>query len=588
MAGKAKGFYRIRMIGIGLLLMCTVSSVTTMGQKNTIDFSKVPSEWVWKKGLVEGQWQRWESYRKEVQRAIPNLPPALEVTYLIAFGEKPAMWGTKARHYEVTLKIKSKVYNSHKKQLEVEGETGCWVYAQANSLTGGAIRLPGMADKIRYKFTPDKDEIMYVCNLETETDAWGNKVLYASTASEKIQMGHYFTVNKGLPVRRLSWKEFAQTYYQYTTAIYNDAIRRNKGTATGEGNIKELNQLQQKLNQWYADMQKASELDQPAVIERSFDQVDPKRLSGIKGYNVWVNDPAFFDSTKHPDEPQFIILKPRPQLGDPSKEAFIGHYLRNMNMDVVARLAGEKPKKPGGANTILSSLETAKTETAGITAKYNRSFNFTTGTTGSWPAEWYGNKNAAITDHQNSKWLGLSSAGYAYPKQLGKIEDGFELAFDLEWNKDISYYTAPFALTIAQVPYDQVAQQFTTTDRNINYNSFYDDVTAGFHRITLYFDPHFNYAGELEVVVSNETGVKLASQKFSLPHFYKEKNSHRIRIGRKNGKLWVMDNDQTITEQDIAFPSNLAYNAFVFSRYTGNNDGEKDIYYLNNISVRYK
>lgn len=588
MAVNAKGSIGIRLAGLVLLVLCYVWPVSTMAQKSAIDFSKVPSEWVWSRGKVEGQWQRWETYRKEVQRAIPNLPPALEVTYLIAFGEKPGMWGTKARHYEVTLKIKSKVYNSHKKQLEVEGETGCWVYAQANTLTGSAIRLPGIADKIRYKFTADKDEIMYMCNLDTETDALGNKVLYASTAREKIQMGHYFTVNKGLPVRRLSWKEFAQTYYQYMTASYNDAIRRNKGTATGEENIKALHQLQQKLNQWYADMQKTSVLDQPAVIETTFDQVDPKRLSGIKGYNVWVNNPAFFDSTKHPDEPQFIILKPRPQLGDSSKEAFIAQYLRNMNMDVVARLAGEKPRKPGGANTILSSLETAKTETADITAKNNRSFNFTTGTTGSWPAEWYGNKTAAVTDHQNTKWLGFSSAGYAYPKQLGKIEDGFELGFDLEWNKDISYYTARFAVTLAEVPYDQVAQQFITTDRNINYDSFYDDVTSGFHRITIYFDPHFNYAGELEVVVSNQMGVKLSSKKITLPNFYTEKNTHRIRIGRKNGKLWVMDNDQIITQLDIDFPANVAYNAFVFSRYRGNNDGEKDIYYLNNISVRYK
>jgi hypothetical protein len=588
MAGHSTNRTSVNLKGIFLLILCSIVSVAVVAQSQAIDFSKVPSEWVWKKGKVDGQWLRWEPYRKELQRAIPNLPPALEVTQLVFYGDQPGMFGTKARYYDMVLKIKKKVYNSFKKQIEVEGETGCWIYAQVNTLTGLSLSIPGMVDQIRYKYQPDKDELMFVCNLSTETDANGNRVLYASTAATKIQMGHYFTTNKGLPVRQLSWKEFAQNYYRHISAIYADAIRRNKGTTNGEERIKELSQLQKELDQWHAEMMKSPLLDKPAKIESTFDKVDPKKLDVPNGYNIWVNNPAFFDSTKHPDYPQFIILKPRPQLGDASKEAFIDQYMRNMNIDVIAQLAGEKAKKPGGINSLSSSLGTAKNETAGMLSKKERSFDFATGTIGNWPQEWSGNKPWVITAYKNKNWLGLSRAGYGYPKQLGKIEDGFELGFDLEWNKEISYYTGRFAVTLAEVPYDQIAQEFTNTDRNINYNSFYDDVSAGFHRMILYFDPHFNDAGQLEVVISNSAGIKVLSKKVLLPNFYKDKNIHRLRIGRKDGKLWIMDNDLLIEGLDIEFPKNVNYTAFAFSRYRSNNDGEKDIYYLNNISLRYK
>jgi hypothetical protein len=574
---------------MGLVALLSIFYLQVAAQvSKAVDLNKVPPVWIWKKSKVENQGNIWEPYRKELQRIFQPLPDGIHSSYLFLYGDRPAMPGISARWYTVTLMLKKFEYSPQTKLIKQEGETGCWIYCQVNTITNdGGVVLPGLVDGLRMKNTENQ---VFVCNLRTELDAAGNKVLYASSRGVDNQLiGHYFSYNQQLPIRQVTKKELFDMYQVYMEKTLEDAIDRHKKSNSGLEYIPGLQKQIDELNRWHTEQMRRKDLSTPAVVENIFLNIDPKKLDVKEGFHVWTDDARFFDSTKHRDQPQFVILRIRRQDADLPKKQFVDRYSDALNLDIIARLAGDQLKRPGGINSITNSLETSKKETAAGLAAGAQSHAFAKDAPGNFPGGWLGTKNIQVQDYQGGRWLALNKPGYWYPKQFGKpLQDGFQLNCALEWNKTFSYYSGVFAITLAELPYDQVLQGFKTSDRGIVYESFYDQYTPGFHRIVLRLDPHFNDGGQLEVLVNAPSGQTLLSKKFLLPKFFREKNSHRLQVGRQGNTLWVKDNDELIAELDNAFQPNVSYNAYVFSRYKVNNDGENDTYFLNDISVRYK
>jgi hypothetical protein len=304
---------------------------------------------------------------------------------------------------------------------------------------------------------------------------------------------------------------------------------------------------------------------------------------------VWTDDPSFFDKTKPQDVPQFLFLKIRRQDSDLPKKLFMDRFFEAFNLDILCKMVGEPIKKPGNSNTLTASLTTAKTETKKEQDKKGPlQINFDQEISGSFPKRWYGMKNVAVQEYGNSKWLALNKAGYWYPRQFNKkMEDGFTLSFNLEWNKNISYYSGLFAVTLADMEYDNIIEGFKTAGNEADYYSFYDGYAVNFNRIILYFDPYFNNGGQLQIMVMDRAGTALLNQKILLPFFYKENNQHRLTVTRKGKQLIVQDNGTAIATIDGVFSSSVSYNAYFFSRYRANNEATSDTYYLNNIEVNY-
>ncbi|MBX9784126.1 MAG: hypothetical protein K2X48_12625 [Chitinophagaceae bacterium] len=591
-----------------LSVLCTTAQI-----RNAVDLDKVPPQWVWQKKGNANQWAITNPIQKELQRIFQPLPDGIYATFSISAGDDPAMGAGTPKSYGPYLMLKKYEYVSSLKKIQQEGETGCWIYFQTNTLNGLHWFLPGrMAD---FGFNGGNFQL-YVCNLKVETDANGNRVLYTSSyGQENVMAGYCFSANNKLPVRRLTRKELFTSYKLYMDKFYDDWIaqyeksipanEKRYNTLTAEQkkeenywpdviqrNKKELSEFKEKkveLAKWYSSKMQSANLDVPAVVERLRGNMEIEKLDVKEGFNVWMDDPSFFDKAKSADAPQFIFLQVRRQDDQLPKKLFVDRFSDAFNLDVLCKMVGETAKKPSGFNTMTASLTTAKTETKNQQEKEGPvSINFQKDAAGSFPAGWNGMKNISVQDCNNSKWLTLSKAGYWYPKQFNKpIEDGFTLSFNAEWNKEISYYSGLFAVTLAEMPYDNVMQGFKTEGNQSDYSSLYDSYAAEFNRITLRFDPYFNDGGQLQVTVYDKRNVAVLDQKVLLPQFFREKNKHQLQISREGNKLIVKDNGTLAGEFDNVFTGAVRYNAYIFSRYRSGNEEETDMYYLNNVQVKY-
>jgi hypothetical protein len=577
----------------------------------TIDMDRYPSKLVIESGSSPNQWKELDPIRREHDRIFPVLPEGLHLTSYNAHGVAGAAGPGTPRDYRGTIMVKVFVYNPLRKIVEPEGETGCWIYFNVNSVTAF---LPGRVDKIMYD--GNSDDYLFACNLKTEKDASGNKILYTSAyGKDYTPEGWYFSYNQELPVRQISRKELFTAFYIYTTRNREERIKKYEtkiekdqryyDTLSAEGKKQEtywpellarerkdlatIRDENARMKTWYDQQMKRTDLDQPAVVENLFDNIAVEKLDTKTGYNVWRNNPAFYDSAKPKDKPQFIFLKIRPQLGSVPKENYITQFREKFNLDVLARMVGDRSsQQQGRLNTIeIGNEEKTETKTA-KSSPFLMKMNFEKDMPGSPPAQWRGMQNNLVVDYLDSKWLGLSKPGYCYPRQFNKnISNGFELSFQLEWNKEISYYTGEFLVSFASLPYDNALQAFRVNDATMNLNSFYDGYVAGFDHLMLRFDPHFNNGGSLQVIGRDKLNTRLLDKRILLPDFFKEKNSHQLNISRNGNSLLVTDNGKLIADIPNAFAPEVNYNAYVFSKYKSNNGEPTDTYYLNNVEVKY-
>lgn len=596
----------------------------TIAQHPCKDFDvlNVPGKWKWKyQGInrpVSVQlWSILDPISKEFQRIMPQVPDGIIAHSLMTGGDAGTFYGLSNgpqyyHHYFMMKKYECAMKPGPVAQPE--GTTGCWIYFDVNNHKGYGVKLPGQSD-VMY----DEHRYLYLTNAWLEKDANSNQVLY--TSSEKgvvVKQGFVFTEKDRFPCKKITRKELYNCYKLFHEKRVNklinefeeivkkndreynsltpaqkkeqnywpDIIKRDKGVLEGYKNEKE------KIERWYATVMQQSNLMDTAYAQQIvYWAFEPEKLNAKpgEGYPVWVDDIDFYDRNKPVNQPQYIFLHYRRQDDILPKKNFMDKFCNEFNLDVLYKMLGLPVKKPGGINTIASSLNNAK-ENSKTQQQNNKLVNFSLDNTvaGQFPTGWYGIKNITLQPYQGSKWLAIDKDGYWYPLQYNKeIKDGFDLSFDVTWDKDISYYSGLFTITLGDIEYDNAAERYRDNNQNI-YRSLYDGYDARFNRVILWFDPYWNNGGQLTVYSYCAGGVLAFNKQVVLPDFYRDKNKHQLTIQRKGNSLLITDNGKIIADFDKVFLDGARYNLYTFSRYNGNkSDNMNDVFFLNNIKSAY-
>lgn len=591
------------------------SGIQSQVNCSQVDLNNHPGQWVWAKAGYGSQWQYCDPIRKELQRIIPTALPGLHATNSIAFGQdRTFFFSPSPKFYECYLMLRKyeclKSYN----KIQPEGETGCWAYFVMNSIESVNASLPGFENLL----TADNSFFKtHTANFWFETDAAGNRILYSSTSPGKKNVeGYFFSGRPGMPIRKLSKKELYQAYkihhdkrlneqiVKFEKLVASDEKSYNAQKASGKNDgtnwadilrqdqdyLDKYAAEKKNLNNWYSRVMGQPGLDQPAMIQRiDINFFKPELLEAASdGLPVWVDNPAFFDMKKPVDEPQSIFLWARRQDSDVPKKKFMDIFYGQFNLDVLCRMTGEAPKKPNGINTLSGSETglklTTQTEQQQTGAQH---FGFENSTAGQFPKGWRGMTNANVQSVENKNQLTISQNGYWYPRQFNKeIKDGFSLAFDLSWPKDITYYSGLFTLTLSEIPYDNAAETYDTETNQRRYGTFYDTYTGNFNRIVCWFDPNWNNAGTLTVYSYDKNENLVINKRISLPGFFKEKNAHHVEMNRRGNALVVIIDGKKEAEIESVFQPQAKYNLYTFSRYKGSDD-KTDLFFLGGIDVKY-
>ncbi|MCX6316302.1 MAG: hypothetical protein NTW29_03370 [Bacteroidetes bacterium] len=592
---------------------------------NTLDINKVPGKWIWQATapsfqdqIPATQWKVGEPIRKELQRILPVAPDGIYATNSIAFPKGKAFWHSPSpAAYECYLMVKGyeclKGYNI----LQPEGATGCWMYVAINTLDG--VKFPLPCDGTSIKYHAYESDIR-ITNIEVQTDAAGNKIIYSQYKPD-IQRRHcyFFSGRKGLPWRKLTNKELFLTYKLYFEKQFADEIpKREKLVAdyektynsltpaekekkdyrwqqleSGRNLLNNLKRDREKLVIWYKAASNHPALNDTAYVTKvnayEFSPDDLEATPG-NGYNVWVDNLDYFDKTKPRDEAQCIAFYVIRQDDVLPKKNFMDIFFSQFNLDVLAKMTGESAKKPNGINSMDAAL-TANKETTNaaqaVTGPVRISFDQTTD--GAFPTGWFGMKNIGVQSNGSNKWMAMTKDGYWYPRQYNKeIKNNFSLGFDLQWNSDIAYNSGSFTVTLGEIEYDKVSERYKLDDNQAMYWSLYDSYVGNFNRVVLWFDPYWNGGGTLTVYsYDNRENVKF-SKRITLPDFYKEKNTHQLKIQRNGNGLVVTDNGKTIADLPGVFLPTATYNLYTFSRYKGNmSDNKNDVFLLKDIEAIY-
>jgi len=591
---------------------------------STLDINKVPGKWVWQnvapsfqEPIPASQWKVCEPIRKELQRIMPVAIDGLYATNSIAYPKDKSFWYTNSpAAYECYLMLKKYECLKGDNILQPEGVTGCWIYFSVNKINGASLSSVTTGGVLYHAY----ESSIRALNIEIETDAAGNKIIYTNARpDETIKSCYYFSERKGFPLKKITNKELFLSYKNHhekrvkkeilrfeklvadDEKKYNglsaaekqkqnywpDIIRKNKEILQG------YNNEQNKIKEWYNNAILQTGINDTAYVSSiNESHFYPERLVATsgQGYNAWVDNLDFFDKTKPKDEPQCITLYVRRQDDDLPKKNFMDLFHSQFNLDVISKMVKEQSRKPNGINTLNASSGDVKTESKtnqkSISA-YN--FSFDKNTIGQFPAGWYGMKNNVVKTYENKNWMAFTQDGYCYPQQFNKeIKDNFNLSFDISWNKDIAYNSGLFTVSISEIPYDNAAQRYKMDNNQNQYWSFYDSYVGKFNRIMIWFDPYSNGGGTLEVYSYDKNETIGVRKRFTLTDFYLTKNNHQLKIQRKGNALVVFINNKKEAEIDNVFIPSVKYNLFTFSRYKGNNsDNKNDVFYLNNIYVNY-
>lgn len=591
---------------------------------NTLDVNKVPGKWVWQNvapsfqdPIPASQWKYCEPIRKELQRIMPVAIDGLHATNSIAFPKGKAFWyANSPAAYECYLMLKKYECLKRYNKLQPEGETGCWIYFSINQLEGQSFPLPEQGTGITYN-----QFRIRVTNIEVQTDAAGNRIIYSSyRPDETLKHCYFFSSRKELPWRKMTNKELFPSYKihhekrvkqeiarfeklvtddekKYTGLsaaekqqqnYWPDIIRKNKETLQGYKN--DL----QKITAWFTTAMQQSNLNDTAYVTSiNESHFYPERLTAApgEGYNAWVDNLGFFDKSLPKDQPQCIAFFVRRQDEDLPKKNFMELFHSQFNLDVLAKMVGEPAKKPNGINNMNASAAAIKlVTTARQEDKGPVTISFDNTAEGQFPAGWLGMKNATVQSNKGSKWLTITKDGYWYPRQYDKeIKDKFNLAFDLQWNEDIAYNSGSFTVTLGDIDYDNIGERYRLDDNQEMFWSLYNGYVGNFNRVILWFDPYWNGGGTLTVYsYDNRESLKF-NKRITLPDFYKDKNNHQLQIQRKGNGLVVIDNGKTIADLPDVFLTTARYNIFTYSRYKGEfSDNKNDVFYLGNIKAAYE
>jgi len=592
---------------------------------NTLDVNKVPGKWVWQNiapsiqdPIPASQWKFSDPIRKEMQRIMPLALDGLHATNSIAFPKGKAFWysTTSPAAYECYLMLKKfeclKAYN----ELKPEAVTGCWAYFSMNQIEGEKFPLPEQGTGITFNQSKIR-----VTNIEVQTDATGNKIIYSQyRPDEIIKHCYFFSGRKDLPWRKMSNSELFTAYKtHHEKRVKQEVLRFEKLVADDQKEYNGLSAAEkqnqnywpeiirknkeilqkhkdelEKISNWYNVAMQQSTINAVAYVTSvNESHFYPERLMATpeNGYNAWVDNLDFFDKTKPKDEPQCIAFFVRRDDDDLPKKNFMDLFHSQFNMDVLAKMVGEPAKKPNGINNLNASVTEIKKETNSKQedkGPVNASFDNTAD--GQFPMGWLGMKNAIVQTNKGSKWLTITKDGYWYPRQYNKaIKDKFNLSFDLQWNEDIAYNSGSFTVTLGDIDYDNTGERYRLDDNQEMFWSLYNGYAGNFNRVILWFDPYWNGGGTLTVYSYDKRESLAFNKRIVLPDFYKDKNNHKLQLQRKGNGLVVIDNGKTIADLRDVFLTTAHYNIYTFSRYKGEfSDNKNDVFYLGNIKTTYE
>ncbi len=243
-----------------VLFLSIITSTLYSQQKvdcNTLDINKVPGKWVWQSAapsfqdaIPASQWKYGEPIRKELQRIMPVALDGLYATNSIAFPKGKAFWynANSPSAYENYLMLKDyeclKGYN----ELKPEAVTGCWVYFSVNQMEGEKFPLPEQGTGITFN-----ESKIRVTNIEIQTDAAGNRIIYASYRPEETRKHcYFFSGRKDLPWRKMTNKELFTAYkIHHEKRVKQEVLRFEKLVVDDEKKYNGLSAAEkQSQNYW--------------------------------------------------------------------------------------------------------------------------------------------------------------------------------------------------------------------------------------------------------------------------------------------------------------------------------------------------
>ena len=244
-------------IVFSLLLTASTLSAQEKADCNTLDINKVPGKWVWaskapsfQDAIPASQWKFGEPIRKEMQRIMPFAIDGLYATNSIAFPKGKSFWysTTSPSSYENYFMLKKyeclKGYN----ELKPEAVTGCWVYFSVNQMGGEKFPLPEQGTGVIFN-----ESRIRVTNIEVQTDAAGNKIIYSNYRPDEIlRHCYFFSGRKDLPWRKMTNKELFTSYkIHHEKRVKQEVLRFEKLVVDDEKKYNGLSATEkQKQNYW--------------------------------------------------------------------------------------------------------------------------------------------------------------------------------------------------------------------------------------------------------------------------------------------------------------------------------------------------
>ncbi len=582
--------------------------------------------WVIRPETKSGNWATtMKPVIQEIKRVFPQPPKGLELTYGIfdAMGIKTAS-PKDIQYYEGFFMIKDIVclFSKGKNEIEPEGETGNWIYFRANDFKGfaetansGDLVLAGT--ELRLNMSGD---------IRIEENKNGMKNIYFfNENNEQKFAGWYFSENKGLPYRRITKFEFAQSYRQYWLKKTDEEIKRlesvletsqktfnrvsaEKGIMSNAEKQKFFQSLSEgdKKTQQYIDQNKAKRNDLIRFTETVLKAPDAQSEAYIINFNEILNQPSeirfnngkgkgkyvyvanqeFYNPKLPKWQPQVVVVEHRQGGNSPAKIAFAKRFEDEFDFNIIRKMVGMKPMPKSPTISAMGDTPVRNTEKPIANEAVGETFfeNFANAAIGQAPAKWTVSNNTGIVKDkigQAGNWLAMSKEGLFFPDYaVLALPKNFTLEFDVSWTKSISYYSPSFYFHLGAAPYDNTLKRYNR--ELVNINSY---TSAKMERVALWIDPHWNNEhGRYGFQVFDARGGYKFDKADKTQIFYKNKNLVKVKLVRQGSLLTVHFNGTKMME-DAVLSETIQWNFFGFGLSNAPNADQDDEFYLSNIKL---
>ena len=186
-----------------------------------------------------------------------------------------------------------------------------------------------------------------------------------------------------MPLRKISWKELAQSYKTFTEKEISSKLSYIKeGLAKNEKELiatryadtkeyltkliedrkNEIHKLEEDktaLQSWFSNILLNKKINETARVKQI--RLQEKEISALinsndntNTYPVWIDDISFYSSNLPKEQPQCIYFWIRRQDNELPKKYFMDLLYNNFNMDILCKMVSEPVKNPNGINTMAA------------------------------------------------------------------------------------------------------------------------------------------------------------------------------------------------------------------------------------------